>query len=169
MPGIGVHLPRNPCSPWPEWLFTFSGIDVHVPPESVFTLLRNRRSGWAGICTILQRCVSGLPLAIRCDNGPEILSQAFVNWCQDNEVEIRYIQPGKPNQNAFVERFNRTFREEVLNAWLFEDLRQVRELSAKWMKCYNEQRPHDSLGRIPPSVFRERLENAEVSTYELST
>jgi len=91
-----------------------------------------------------------------------------VGWCKGNGVEIRYIQPGKPNQNAFIERFNRTFREEVLSAYLFEDLDQVREIVWQWMIEYNEQRPHDALGKVPPAVFRDRIE-AENSTFELSS
>lgn len=111
----------------------------------------------------------GLPQAIRCDNGPEMLSQAFVDWCNANQVEIRYIQPGKPNQNAFIERFNRTYRDEVLDAHLFETLSQVRELTYRWLQTYNEIRPHDALGQIPPAVFRRQLEEAGHSTSELST
>jgi len=79
-----------------------------------------------------------------------------VRWCEENEVEIRYIQPGKPNQNAFIERFNRTYRDEVLNACLFEDLDQVREISWEWMINYNERRPLDALGGLPPAVFRQK-------------
>lgn len=105
----------------------------------------------------------GLPKAIRCDNGPEMLSQVFVDWCEANQVEIRYIQPGKPNQNAYIERFNRTYREEVLSAHLFQSLNQVRELTYRWLELYNEVRPHDALGRVPPSVFRRRLEGEEAA------
>jgi len=111
----------------------------------------------------------GLPGAIRCDNGPEIVSQAFVDWCAANGVEIRYIQPGKPNQNAYIERFNRTYREEVLDVHLFESLSQVRELTYRWLQTYNETRPHDALGRVPPAVFRRRLEEPGNSTLGLST
>ena len=78
----------------------------------------------------------------------------------------RFIQPGKPNQNAFNERFNRTFRWEVLNAYMFESLQQVREVAWWWMVAYNEERPHDALKGLPPSLFRKRLE-AETSTFEL--
>ena len=100
--------------------------------------------------------------------GPELLSEAFVGWCEGNGVEIRYIQPGKPNQNAFMERFNRTFREEVLSAYLFDDLDQVREIVWQWMMMieYNEQRPHDALGKVPPAGFRDRIQS-ENSTFEL--
>lgn len=110
----------------------------------------------------------GQPQAIRCDNGPEFMSHAFVQWCQQRGIAIRYIQPGKPNQNAFVERFNRTYRDEILDCYLFEDLEQVRELSCRWQVKYNERRPHDALGGLPPTVFREQ-QTAGTSTYELST
>ena len=113
------------------------------------------------------KCWRGTPKAIRCDNGPELLSEAFRDWCEENNVEILYIQPGKPNQNAFIERFNRTFRNEVLSAYLFEDLDQVRQIAWEWLIEYNEERPHDSLGRITPKMFREKVQ-AGNSSYERS-
>ena len=116
----------------------------------------------------LSRC-HGYPKAIRCDNGPEIVSQVFAGWCDENGIDIQYIQPGKPNQNAYIERFNRTYREEVLDAHLFERLSQVREITHRWLDTYNEMRPHDSLGRVPPAVFRRQLEQTGVSTFERST
>jgi len=116
-----------------------------LPGERVVQVLERLRS-WRG-----------LPKAIRCDNGPELLSEVFVSWCEENGVEIRYIQPGKPNQNAFIERFNRTYREEVLDAYLFETLEEVQEITYEWMESYNEQRPHDALGGLPPVVYREMI------------
>lgn len=110
----------------------------------------------------------GTPKAIRCDNGPEFISQVFVDWCTNNGIAIRYIQPGKPNQNGLIERFNRTYREEVLSSYLFEDLDQVRKITADWLITYNEYRCHDALGGLPPTVFREQ-KTAQNSTYELST
>jgi putative transposase len=110
----------------------------------------------------------GLPGTIRCDNGPELTSQSFVDWCGDHGIEILYIQPGKPMQNAYIERFNRTFREEVLDAYLFVDLEQVQGMANDWLRGYNEQRPHESLGGLPPSLFREKV-TAKSSTLELST
>jgi putative transposase len=109
----------------------------------------------------------GVPKAIRCDNGPELISRQFVAWCEENDVEIRYIQPGKPNQNAYIERFNRTYREEVLSSYLFDDLDEVREITWEWLLIYNEERPHDALGGLPPAAFREKVE-AENSTLEMS-
>jgi putative transposase len=109
----------------------------------------------------------GRPDAIRVDNGPEYLSQVFADWCNDNGVKLHYIQPGKPNQNAYIERFNRTFRHEVLDAYVFESLRQVRGITRNWIIEYNEERPHDSLGKIPPAMFRRQVEKARNSTFEL--
>jgi putative transposase len=110
-----------------------------------------------------------LPLALRIDNGPELLAQQFVTWCERRGIELRYIQPGKPDQNAFIERFNRTYREEVLDSYVFEDLEQVREISAAWLRSYNEERPHEALGSLPPALYRERVLAAKNSTSELST
>ncbi len=92
---------------------------------------------------------------------------SFADWCRRNHVELRYIQPGKPNQNAYIERFNRTFRHEVLDAYVFESLRQVRQITRDWIYEYNEERPHDSLGKIPPAMFRRQTETARNSTSEL--
>ena len=111
----------------------------------------------------------GYPQALRMDNGPELIAQELLDWCERNGVEPRHIQPGKPNQNAFIERYNRTFRNEILDAHVFEDLVQVRELSAQWLHIYNEERPHDALGRQPPAVFRALIESKTTSTSKLST
>lgn len=75
----------------------------------------------------------GKPAAIHCDNGPELTSQAFMDWSKGRGIELRYIQPGKPDQNAFIERFNRSYREEVLNPHLFESLADVREITDGWL------------------------------------
>lgn len=99
----------------------------------------------------------GLPSAIRVDNGPEMTAHVFADWCRENEVKINYIEPGKPNQNAYIERFNRSYREEVLDPHIFSNLSQVRDLSWAWMLSYNEERPHRSLGNIPPAEFKRRL------------
>ena len=69
-----------------------------------------------------------LPDVLWTDNGPEFLGEAFTNWCESTGILIDYIEPGKPNQNAFIERFNRSYREEVLDTWLFRHLDEVREI-----------------------------------------
>jgi len=107
------------------------------------------------------------PNVVRVDNGPEFLSAEFVAWAEEAGMSIRYIQPGKPNQNAYIERFNRTYREEVLSLYLFRDLAEVRETTYWWMIEYNEDRPHDSLGDKTPAEYMQL--NAENSNYELST
>ena len=66
--------------------------------------------------------VHGRPAAVRVDNGPELLAQIFVDWCEERRIAVHYIQPGKPDQNAYIERFNRSYRTEVLNAHLFESV-----------------------------------------------
>lgn len=90
----------------------------------------------------------GLPNRLRCDNGPELVSIALAEWAEDNQVDLDFIEPGKPTQNSFIERFNRTYRDEVLDLYLFESLSQVRGMTADWIHKYNEERPHDSLNDL---------------------
>lgn len=97
----------------------------------------------------------GIPDQIRVDNGPEFTSSVFADWCSAKGIRVKYIQPGKPMQNGFIERFNRSFREEVLDAYLFYDLNQVRILSEQWMEDYNNQRPHESLNGMTPKKYIE--------------
>ncbi|MFI2743344.1 DDE-type integrase/transposase/recombinase [Zhouia sp. PK063] len=78
----------------------------------------------------------GLPQAIRCDNGPEFISKTFSSWCERKRIEIRYTQPGKPMQNGFIERFNRFYREDVLDAYWFNDLHQLTILSNQRKEDY---------------------------------
>lgn len=94
---------------------------------------------------------------------------AFTDWCQKRDIALLFIQPGKPNQNAFIERFNRTYCNEVLNAYLFDSISDMRDVTGDRLRRYNEIRPHDALGSLPPARFRERLLAAENSTLELST
>lgn len=111
----------------------------------------------------------GLPRAIRLDNGPELRSQAFTERCAAHQVELRFIQRASPAQNAFVERFNRTYRHEILDAYVFDNLEQVRLISEGGLQIYNEERPHRSLGRLPPMRFAEQQAKLEKSSYPAST
>lgn len=95
------------------------------------------------------------PQCIRVDNGPEFLAYAMQTWCESRSIELIYIQKGKPSQNGYVERFNRTYREEVLDCYAFESLSQARILTQAWMWIYNNQRPHSSLGYRTPRGFLE--------------
>ena len=98
----------------------------------------------------------GKPAQIRMDNGPEFISHELKKWAKEQEIELLYIQPGKPAQNAFIERFNRTFRGDILDMYLFNSLPEVDELLKKWLKMYNNERPHESLKGLPPTLFSQR-------------
>lgn len=99
------------------------------------------------VVRVLERLKSerGVPNMLRLENGPEFISQELKDWCEENGVMIRHIQPGKPNQNAYIDRFNRTYRSEVLNLYLFRSLDEVRQIISRWIEVYNEHRPHDVL------------------------
>lgn len=95
----------------------------------------------------------GIPKVIRTDNGPEFTSKRFRIWLHLKGIEHIRIEPGKPAQNAIIERFNRTFREEVLDSNLLYNLEQTRDMASQWAKEYNEDRPHQSLGYTTPKSY----------------
>ncbi len=92
----------------------------------------------------------GLPKMIRVDNGPEFISNKLDAWCKDNKIELAFIQPGKPTQNAFIERLNGSLRRELLNAYIFRTLSEVRDKAYDWMEDYNKNRPHKALNYKTP-------------------
>ena len=92
----------------------------------------------------------GYPAFIRVDNGPEYISQRLLEWANQHSVTINHIQPGKPAQNGYIERFNRTYREDVLDQYWFSNLEEVRSITEDWMNIYNGERPHSSLGNKTP-------------------
>lgn len=95
----------------------------------------------------------GTPSVIRVDNGPEFISQKLKKWCEDHHIQLRFIQPGKPTQNAFIERFNGSMRREVLDAYIFTNLDQARQVTQQWIADYNQNRPHKSLGYKTPNEY----------------
>jgi putative transposase len=95
----------------------------------------------------------GLPEMIRVDNGPEFISHKLDMWCREHKITLAFIQPGKPMQNGFVERCNGNIRKELLNAYVFTSLHEVREKAEEWRIDYNSSRPHQSLGFVPPVEF----------------
>jgi len=99
-----------------------------------------------------------LPKKLRCDNGPEMTSRHFLDWSHKRGIEIEYIQPGKPIQNAYVESFNSRLRDECLNEEVFLDLEDAKKKIEKWRRYYNEKRPHTSIGFKTPKQFEEEFD-----------
>jgi putative transposase len=87
------------------------------------------------------------------DNGTELTSMAILKWAKTSQVEWHYIAPGKPQQNAFIESFNARLRDELLNETVFTSLSEVRNMLAWWQEDYNTQRPHSSVGNVPPAHY----------------
>jgi len=116
-------------------------IDTSLPALRVTRVL-DRLADWRGF-----------PARIRCDNGPEFIAGKMAAWADEHDVLLDFIEPGKPAQNAYVERFNRTFREDVLDAYLFGSLREVRQIAVAWLEEYNTVRPHAALGDLTPHEF----------------
>jgi transposase InsO family protein len=98
----------------------------------------------------------GLPKVIRTDNGPEFAGRTMQTWAASNGVELRFIQPGKPVQNAYIESFNSRFRDECLSQHWFASLSHMRSIINNWREDYNHHRPHSTLGYVPPAVFAAR-------------
>lgn len=119
-------------------------IDTSITGERVVRVLERIR---------LER--GAAPKRLRLDNGPEMISEALQEWADKHAVRLQFIQPGRPMQNGFIERFNRSFRNEVLDAYLFEALEDVRALTRSWLWRYNNRRTHDSLdGKTPTEHAR---------------
>lgn len=109
--------------------------------------------------------IRGCPERLRVDHGPEFTSAQFTAWCETNGIDLEFIQPGKPAQNAYIERFNGSYRDAVLNAWVFTNLQQVRQETEHWLAVYNTIRPHESLGDISPLEFLKARGHVDLSTY----
>lgn len=92
----------------------------------------------------------GKPKALRLDNGPEHISHEFRQWAESQGIELRFIQPGKPAQNAYVERFNRTVRHEWLDQTIFQSIAHAQETATQWLWRYNAQRPNTAIGGLTP-------------------
>lgn len=106
----------------------------------------------ARVARVLNQIIEhrGRPLAIRCDNGPEYAGSTLLAWAQKRGIKLDFIQPGKPQQNAYIERFNRTARYEWLSQYEWEDLEHVQDHATRWMWSYNHERPNMALGGFTP-------------------
>ena len=116
-------------------------IDFNLPAARVVRTLERIAAG------------RGYPLKLRLDNGPELISVKLAEWAEQHGVTLEFIKPGRPMQNGFIERFNRSYREAVLDMFVFQNLDEVREQTEKWLKEYNEERPHDALGDLTPREY----------------
>ena len=118
----------------------------------------------ARVIRSLERIIEwrGKPDALRCDNGPEYISQTLVDWANERQITLMYTQPGKPTQNAYIERFNRTARHEWLDLHLFESVEHAQHLATQWLWTYNNIRPHSAIGGVPP---RRLIEFGQPSTF----
>lgn len=114
----------------------------HSFPAEQMTKILDRIAEWRGY-----------PKQIRSDNGPEFIARHTAQWAQEHNVRWIFIQPGKPAQNGYVERMNRTYREDVLDAYLLSSLEEAQELTEEWMMMHNSQRPHEALGNLTPYEY----------------
>lgn len=126
--------------------------------ESV-AIVPERAIGGHHLTRILDRLgyQRGLPKVIRTDNGKELCGRAMLTWAHQNQVALRLIEPGKPNQNAYIESFNGRFRDECLNEHWFLNLEHAKALIETWRKEYNEERPKKALGGLTPAAYARQL------------
>ena len=121
-------------------------IDLNIPAQRVIR--------------VLDRLVGN---RMRMDNGPELVSLALAQWAEEHDVQLEFIKPGKPTQNAFIERYNLTYRTEILDFNLFRTLNESREITERWLMEYNNERPHVSLNSLTPEEYRLMVEKTELS------
>jgi len=108
--------------------------------------------------------VRGHRLKLRLDNGPELVSLDLADWAEKHGVTgvtLEFIHLGKPTQNSYIERFSRTYREEVLDFYIFKNLNEVPEITEQWMNQYNKERPHQSLKNMTPNEYSLCIKNTE--------
>jgi len=110
-------------------------------------------------CLDRLKVTRGLPKAIRVDNGSEFYSRELDSWAYRNRVQLDFIRPGKPVENAFIESFNGRLRDECLNANLFFSIEDAREKLEAWRIDYNTQRPHSSIGNLAPEEYARKHKN----------
>lgn len=127
-------------------------IDLNLPATRVIRVL-DRIAAWRGY-----------PAKLRLDNGPEFIASALAEWAEAKGVELEFIEPGRPMQNGFIERFNGSYRRGVLDMYVFRNLTEVREHTERWLADYNEQIPHDALNDLTPVEYR-MIHHPETSSF----
>ena len=117
------------------------------------------------VTRVLDRVVAwrGYLGKLRMDNGPEFISNTLADWAEEHATDLEFNQPGRPMQNSYVEQFNRTYRDEILNSYVFKTLSKVRAITEEWMDRYNEERPHDALEDLTPFEYAIALQPLENS------
>ena len=126
-------------------------IDLNLPAQRVIRVLER---------IALER---GYPQMLRMDNGPEFISLALAEWAEEKAIKLEFIKPGTPTQNAYIERFNRTYRTEILDFYLFRSLNEVRDITDRWLREYNEERPHESLNNLTPEEYKRCYNQSQIS------
>ena len=126
-------------------------VDVSLPAERVTRVL-DAVIAW-----------HGKPRQIRLDNGPEFISRHLARWAAQRQIQLLHIQPGKPAQNGYIERFNRTYRQDVLDAYEFHSLEEVRTITERWLQMYNRVRPYEALKGLPPRQFATQFQPESLS------
>jgi len=124
-------------------------VDTSLPGRRVVSVLERLAEG------------RGLPASVTVDNGPEFISKALDEWAYRQQLRLSFIQPGKPQQNAYIESFNGKFRDECLNEHWFLSMRHARDVIETWRQEYNDERPHSSLGYLTPNRFAESFLTAD--------
>ena len=114
-------------------------VDFSLPTERVIRSL-DRIIEWRG-----------KPGTIRVDNGPEYISEKLMKWAEKQGVAILHIQPGQPQQNAYIERYNRTVRHEWLDQYIIESIEEAQDFATQWLWTYNNDRPNMGIGGITPA------------------
>lgn len=127
-------------------------IDLNLPAGRVIRTL-DRIAAWRGY-----------PERLRLDNGPEFVAIALAEWAEAKGVQLEFIQPGRPMQNGFIERFNGSYRKGVLDLYVFRNLTEVREHTERWLHDYNEEIPHNALDGLTPVEYRQ-FHSPETSSY----
>lgn len=118
------------------------------------------------VVEVLERLAEsrGLPISVTVDNGPEFAGLTLDKWADRMRLQLKFIRPGKPQENAYIESFNGKFRDECLNEHWFLSLRHARKVIDAWRQEYNEERPHSTLGNLTPRQFAEGLLTADSSS-----